>query len=385
MIATPVRPLPLALGGATAMAAAMGLGRFLYTPLLPSMVEALGLTKGQAGLIASANFVGYLAGALAAAALPAVPGGARRWMLVALAASALSTGAMGAVASMPAFLTLRFIGGVASAFTLVFASSLVLDRLAAAGRGGLSAAHFAGVGAGIALSAVLTAALHALGADWRAMWFGGGALSLLALAVTAALIPDAPAPSTAAAGPAAPRAGPGLWALAVAYGLFGFGYVITATFIIAIVRGPGAVAGAETAVWIVVGLAAMPSVAVWTAVGRRIGLTSAFALASLVEAVGVAASVVWDGAVGLGVSATLLGGTFVGLTALGLMAARTLAAGDARRRLAAMTAAFGAGQIVGPIVAGYGHDLTGSFLWPSMLAAAGLCAGAALVLARYRR
>ncbi|MBL8673554.1 MAG: YbfB/YjiJ family MFS transporter [Rhodospirillales bacterium] len=98
----------------------------------------------------------------------------------------------------------------------------------------------------------------------------------------------------------------------------------------------------------------------------------------------MAASVAWGGVVGLGVSAVLLGGTFVGLTALGLMAARTLAAGDARRRLAAMTAAFGVGQIVGPIVAGYGHDMTGSFLVPSMLAAAGLCLGAALVLATYR-
>ncbi|QQS14270.1 MAG: YbfB/YjiJ family MFS transporter [Rhodospirillales bacterium] len=384
MIETPVRPLALALGGATAMAAAMGIGRFLYTPLLPSMVEALGLTKGEAGLIASANFAGYLAGALAAAAISAVPGGARRWLLVALAASALSTGAMGLAASTPAFLALRFIGGVASAVTLVFASSLVLDRLAAAGRGGLSAAHFAGVGAGIALSAVLTAALDGVGADWRAMWFGGGAVSLLALAVTAALIPEARASAAPSAVATRASTGPGLWALAVAYGLFGFGYVITATFIVAIVRGPGAIAGAETAIWLVVGLAAMPSVAVWTLVGRRIGLTRAFALASVVEAIGVAASVAWGGVVGLGVSAVLLGGTFVGLTALGLMAARTLAAGDARRRLAAMTAAFGVGQIVGPIVAGYGHDMTGSFLVPSMLAAAGLCLGAALVLATYR-
>ena len=60
-------PLSLAIGGLLAMAAAIGIGRFVYTPILPPMVEELGLTKAQAGIIASANFMGYFAGALLAA------------------------------------------------------------------------------------------------------------------------------------------------------------------------------------------------------------------------------------------------------------------------------------------------------------------------------
>src|SRR5947209_5037532 len=118
----------LAIGGLLAMASAIGIGRFLYTPILPAMAEALGLTKGQAGLIAAANYAGYLVGALAAAS-PRLPGHIRSWLVWSLALSAVTTGAMGAGDSFALFLVLRFIAGAASAFVLVLASVLVLERL----------------------------------------------------------------------------------------------------------------------------------------------------------------------------------------------------------------------------------------------------------------
>src|SRR5262245_41409597 len=118
-----LKPWLFATGGLLAMAAAIGIGRFIYTPILPHMAEGLRLTKGEAGLIASANFVGYLAGALAAAS-PRLAGRARAWLLMALATSAATTGAMAWPDGMETFLALRFIGGVASAYVLVLASAL---------------------------------------------------------------------------------------------------------------------------------------------------------------------------------------------------------------------------------------------------------------------
>src|SRR5882757_1842067 len=144
-------PMLVAVGGVLAMAAGVGVGRFVYTPILPPMVEALSLSKAQAGLIASANFVGYLAGALLAAIR--LPGSRRAWLLGALALNAICLAAMGIATTLPLFLALRLLAGIASAFALIFSSALVLDRLAAAGRSGLSALHFAGVGSGIAVSA----------------------------------------------------------------------------------------------------------------------------------------------------------------------------------------------------------------------------------------
>ena len=98
------RALLLSLGGLLAMGAAMGVGRFVYTPILPSMVEAIPLTRAQAGVIASANFLGYLAGALLAAVR--LPGSRRFWLLTSLAATASCLFGMGLSTGMSAFLGL---------------------------------------------------------------------------------------------------------------------------------------------------------------------------------------------------------------------------------------------------------------------------------------
>lgn len=372
-------PLITATGGLVVMAVSIGIGRFVYTPILPPMVAGLGLSKAAAGLIASANFAGYLAGALATAWVR-LPGSRRAWVLAALVASALSTGAMGYTTSLPAFLVLRFLGGVVSALGLILSSALVLDELVEAGRADLASMHFGGVGVGIAISAVLVAGLQADGADWAVLWQASGATSLLAALTALGLLPighKMPRPASHVGGraPVDPR----LLRLTLAYGLFGFGYVITATFMVAIVRGTPAIRDLEPVIWVIVGLAATPSVAVWVWLSRRIGLGRAYAVAALAEAVGVMASVAWPTATGIFVASVLLGGTFMGLTSLGLMQARELARGDAGRVMAMVTVAFGLGQIIGPSLAGVLSDALGGFLVPSALAAGGLVIAAGLV------
>jgi predicted MFS family arabinose efflux permease len=371
------RPWSLALGGLMALAVAMGIGRFVYTPILPFMAESLPLTTAEAGLIASANFLGYLVGALAAAT-PWMSGSRRFWFMAGLVASAATTLLTAAATTVPTLATIRLVGGVASAFVLVFASSLVLERLATSGRSGLMWIHFAGVGIGIALSAALVAALAAGDHGWRAQWIGAGLVALVAVPVIAALVPPDSGGGAGRAGFAPISMSARLWALVGAYGLFGFGYVITATFLVAIVRNSPEVRHLEALAWIVVGLAGCPSVALWSALGRRIGVFTAFAVACVVEAIGVVASVLTASAAAVFIAAIFLGGTFVGITALGLIGARTLSASDPRRVLALMTVSFGLGQIVGPILAGFMVDRTGSFTLPSLLAAGALAVAAGL-------
>ncbi len=369
-----------ALGGMLALASAMGIGRFVYTPILPAMADALGLSKTEAGLIAAANFVGYLAGALLAAA-PQLPGGRRAWFLGMLAVGAAATAAVGWPDTTAAFMLLRFAGGVASAFVLVLGSALVLDRLARAGLERWAALHFAGVGFGIALSALLINVLQEAGADWRTLWVVVGAAAAVAVPLAAWLVPGAGEPAVAGTttrGESGNRVGlpRGLGALTLCHGLFGFGYVVTATFIVVAVRASPELRTLEGVVWLVVGLAAMPSTALWAWVGQRAGVLLAYALACLLAAVGVAAGGLWQTPAGVLLAAALLGGTFMGITALGFTAARALAPEQGRRSSALMTAGFGVGQIAGPLVAGWLLDATGSFAVPSTIAAVALAMAA---------
>jgi len=381
-------PVALALGGLFSLAAAMGIGRFVYTPILPFMAEGLHLPAEDAGLIAAANFLGYLAGALAGAAR-SLPGTPRTWFLGGLFVSAATSAAMAATTSLEAFLVIRFVSGIASAFTLVFSTTLVLDRLVLAGRGGLSALHFAGVGCGIAFSALLVATLAYLDPDWRLLWLGGAAATLLFMTAAAVLVPArAPEPVTASHATADEKENPsrfvhsGLLRLILAYGLFGFGYVITATFVSTIARVTPALQASEAYVWLTVGLCAAPSIYIWNRIALFTGARRAFALACILEAAGVAmtALTLRPGLFLLG--AALLGGTFMGITALGLMEARRQAspAGPSavRQTLAVLTASFGAGQVAGPWIAGELHAMTGSFTAPSLAAAAALVVAAGL-------
>jgi len=375
--------MSLATGGLISLAVAMGIGRFVYTPILPDMIEAIGLTPTEAGLIATANFLGYLVGALAASAAW-LRGPHRSWFLAGLFASAITTAAMGLTEALGAQMLIRLLGGVASAFVLVFASALILDCLAALGRPRLSALFFAGVGVGIAVSGLLISVLGSQGYDWRVQWIASGVISLVAALFVVWLVPrqaneveqEPLQPETTADGR--------LKRLIVAYGLYGFGYIITATFIATIARASSEGRSLETVVWLVVGVSAIPSVALWTYLGRRWSFAAAFAVACVIEAGGVALTVTSSSALAIVVGGVLLGGTFVGIAALGLLYARSLSVGDSRRTLALMTASFAFGQMVGPTFAGVTFDLGDSFLVPSLAAAAALIGSAWLVMVKHQ-
>lgn len=383
-----LRLLATALAGAVGMAVAMGFGRFSYTPILPGMMLDIPLTPGQAGVIAASNFVGYLLGAVLAG-LSFAQGRERVIGLGMLLATTLLLCAMGLATSVVVLSLIRFLAGLASAFSMIMISQIVLTRGAAAGRTYVQSLHFAGVGLGIAASSLMVWLLPASQgealANWREAWFAGAFLAMLGTACVALALPEGP--PTAGKPVAEP---PLVWtrplaALTLTYGLFGFGYVITATFLVAMARAGAVDHTIEFLCWLITGLSAAASVALWRLAVPRIGVVGLYLIGLVVEALGVLLTVVLPFPAAPLIGGLLLGATFMMITAFGLQIGRALAPMSQRRALAIMTAAFGVGQIAGPLVAGWLAGSTGSFTAPTLIASVVLILCAGIIFAERQR
>src|SRR5256885_14797788 len=162
-----------ALSALAALAIAMGIGRFAFTPLLPMMQADAGLTLGQGAWLASANYAGYLAGALSASRIAPAMG-----IRGGLAAIGLTTVAMGLADGVAAWAALRFAAGVASGWGMVHVSAWALARLAPLGRPFLGGVVYTGVGAGLATAGLACLGLMAFGvsSQWSWLLLGTGAL-----------------------------------------------------------------------------------------------------------------------------------------------------------------------------------------------------------------
>ena len=370
------------LGGILALAAAMGIGRFAYTPILPAMQEAGGLGATQAGLLAAANYGGYLVGALLVAI--AVPGPARsRVLRISAVAVAVTTALMAVTTGLAAWSVVRFLSGIASAGVLVLASGLVLDDLRRQGRASLSGWLFSGVGLGIAISGIVVRATgEKLG--WRGDWLALALLASVAIYPCWRWLPLAQPENRPPATfpPAQSNAIPAAFAfLFVAYFLEGIGYIVTGTFLVAIVdRTPG-LQGIGADVWIVVGLAVIPSAVLWSTLAGRIGYARTLTCAYLLQAIGIVLPILGGGGAAFA-SAVLFGGTFAGITVLTLTLAGILAPSGSARLIGLLTAVFGVGQMIGPvlagIIAGRAEDFTPALVVASVFVFAGGVSMAAL-------
>ncbi|MFF0141789.1 YbfB/YjiJ family MFS transporter [Streptomyces sp. NPDC005227] len=339
------------LQAAAALAAAMGVGRFVFTPIVPLMHTQARLSPGAGAHLATANYVGYLVGALAGILAPSLvrsPALLRTSLVVLVG----SLAAMPVTHSTALWMMLRLLAGVASALVFVIAVSSLFSHLRE------HPAHlpgwaFGGVGAGIALSGLLVLAVRSF-ADWRAAWWAAALLAALLTVQAWNLRPEAaPEPPAATAGPdpvgdvaRTARTGRRFTALFASYTLEGVGYIVAGTFLVAAIE-QGSPGWIGSGAWVVVGLAALPSSALWAWLGRRWSRPGLLCAALVIQAVGIALPALFDSVSAALISAVLFGATFIGISTLALGTGAHL---RFPRSVALLTAGYSVGQIVGPLL-----------------------------------
>jgi len=349
----------LILTGASALAIAIGIGRFSYTPILPYMLDELNLSKTNGGLIASWNFFGYLFGSLLSV-LPIFKKEIKFIFFTSIIISLLTTVCMALFEDIFLFIIIRFFAGVSSAFVLIFGTSLILPSIQALGKSSLSTAHFMGVGFGIVLSSILVSLLGNLGFVWKDLWLG---VTILALILTIPIFVFTPSAifieKTDQNYKTTTKLGFNL--ITFSYGLYGFGYVVLGTFISTMARNTPGLESTEEYVWLLVGLAGIPMVIFWPWFGKKIGNDLALFLACLIMGIGILIPVIVDHKLGIILAAILLGSTFIPITALAFLEGQSRYKGSIRVSTAILTSSFSIGQMVGPYFGGIIIDLFSSY------------------------
>lgn len=359
--------LKVLIGGILGMVVAMGIGRFVFTPILPLMQRDLGMTNSVAGWLAGLNYLGYLLGAVLCSIVP----GLLRCRLFAagsLLLSIMTTLFMGATVSVPWWGIMRLAGGFASAVLFIVITAEVGETLSRRGYGQWLGSLYAGVGLGIALSGLVVPPLDAMG-GWSASWYGAGFLAAMLAAAgvwlgrrRALIEPISIDQSRSKETLASVRL------LAVGYFFEGLGYIVTATFLVAIIAMTPGLEHFAPYSWVAVGLAAVPTTIIWPWLGRRFGNRNALLAAYVLQAAGILVSIGAQSILAVLFAAVSFGGTFLGIVALTLTEGNLRIPGDSRRGAAVLTASFGVGQVLGPICAGVLADLQEGFAVPLLLA-----------------
>lgn len=347
--------LRIALSGFIALIVAMGIGRFAFTPQVPLMIAEHQFSLTGAGLVAALNYLGYLCGAYdAMRANRHVE--CRLWLGVwgAVALTLLSA----LVAGVWWHGAVRFAIGWASGWSMVLVAAWTNERLAHYGRPALSAAVFAGPGAGIFISGMLAVAIHNLALSAAQAWLVYGVLALVLVGAISINLPRAGELHRPDVAPEPLVLTPALKRLVWSYSLAGFGYILPATFLsqMATARFPDSLFAQF--VWPIFGGAAVLGIIIGILTRHKLTTQTRLAITLWVQALGVLSAELVPGVVGLALGALFTGGGFLSVVQLSIQHGRELAPRHARYMAGLLTTGYAIGQLVGPMLSALSTTLT---------------------------
>lgn len=337
---------------------ALALARFGYSALLPGMRSDLHWSYAQAGAMNTANGLGYLAGALAAAPILGVLR-ERRTFVGSFALTGLSLLASGLTGNYLLLLCLRAVAGGAGAVLFIAGGTLATHLASRSPSPGLVLGiYFAGVGPGILVSALLVPTILGTAEGWRTGWIVMGLVTVACLLPASWALPAiSVVPAPAQHEP--PRVGQLRWSLA-AFFLFGLGYISYMTFILAYYHALGRTDAELTLFWALLAFASVASAWVWRSLLDRSRGGQALVTLLVVLTAGATLPLLSDTLLAMVLSAILFGGTFLSvIAAMTVLMRKALLPHQWALGMTVSTTVFAVGQTAGPLIAGALADRSG--------------------------
>ena len=348
----------------------VGIARFSYTPMIPEMMDALGLSQSVVGLLATVNYAGYLTGALLITRISDLGLKVKLYQL-GLVVAVISTVLMGYTTDVWLWFLLRFVSGLSTSAGMLLGAGLLMSWLIKNNEKSELGVFFSGIGLGIVLTAVL-AELIKESFTWDQQWVIYGLVGLALMVPVWRWTPDYRAsalPRTEGRASNDERIR-FIVILQLAYFCAGVGYVVTATFLVAIAESMPELSGRGWLIWLIAGLAATPACWLWDVFSRRWGQWTALYIAYLLNSVSILMLILNTSMASVMLSAVIYGASFIGIVSMMLAMVGRVFPENPSRPMSRLTFSYGIAQMLAPAVVGYLADIEGNYtngLWLTLL------------------
>lgn len=348
----------------------VGIARFSYTPMIPEMMDALGLSQSVVGLLATVNYAGYLTGALLITRISDLDLKVKLYQL-GLIVAVVSTVLMGYTTDVWLWFLLRFVSGLSTSAGMLLGAGLLMSWLIKNNEKSELGVFFSGIGLGIVLTAVL-AELIKESFSWDQQWVIYGLVGLALIVPVWRWMPDYRACALPRTGGTAgnDERSRFIVILQLAYFCAGVGYVVTATFLVAIAESMPELSGRGWLIWLIAGLAATPACWLWDVFSRRWGQWTALYLAYMLNSVSILMLILNTSMASVMLSAVIYGASFIGIVSMMLAMVGRVFPENPSRPMSRLTFSYGVAQMLAPAVVGYLADVEGNYtngLWLTLL------------------
>ncbi|MCH4460583.1 YbfB/YjiJ family MFS transporter [Staphylococcus haemolyticus] len=338
-----------------ALMIAMSISRFAYTPILPFMQQDTSMNNQNAGLLATFNYLGYLMGAIIPMfiTIKSKVFDLKLYVMI----NVISVILMGFSEHFLIWSVLRIIAGITSGTIFVLASNVALEALRMANKQSISGILYSAVGIGIFSSSIFIF-LYTQAQTWKATWIILGVVALMAGIIILTSMKDNPSiskhstSSNQKQGKALNRAF--IIPFSIAYFFEGAGYIVTGTFLVALIKTIPAYADYAALSWMFVGLGAMPATLIWSLFAEKIGYKKAIYSALILQIISVGLPIFSHHMLGLIIASMLFGATFLGLTTLFMSKSQELMyhTNQKLNLVSLLTVIYSVGQMLAPMIAG---------------------------------